>query len=656
MRAIVLKALIVAVMVMASTAFAQNVAVGSAFVKGDGYARPNYVEVTFVDYDGTGDFNTTPETWRKPDSVSLRWPGICDGASSVTVTSRNIMILPDGVTIGVTFPTSAFPEGYSFTPPSNWNNSEALVTIHGAIDEGSVFNPTALVDSIGPLIARPRTPYCGAEFINPTFDENKTPGVTPYTLRLQITEDLVNLRSLLGNSLLISSDSLGTGERPLNVDEILVEGGKITLTLSSDSRLYDGYWIKLNPAHPGITDMDGNAPHLNNRRVQIFEQEVPADITDTWYTTNDATGKAEYLYIVFDKNLPADGISSWFVGGSFTFNWGNVVRSAAPFNITPENIGSITLLEGTQNTIRIDLNAVFPEAVAAYAQIMTVGSMSVEVAFSPNKSGWPSRAYLARDRARPVLISAMLQIGRLNDLGNYTPDTLVLTFSERLNDNMIRDIANPISIASKQNADVWTPVTVRTPAASFSIDGAYYVVRYLVEDIRTSDGKPQLGDYIKINGNAGVSDYVQNVQDNPNNRRVQLGVNGVISVLTPARVVPQPKPPEEAIVIAPISQLTGEFTVGPNPVSKESGIVKFYRQGKRVATCELRIYDATGNVINKVKIKDNAIGNQSKRKVGMWDLCDRNGRMVPVGTYLVRGMVKTSDGKREKVSLIIGIR
>ena len=129
-----------------------------------------------------------------------------------------------------------------------------------------------------------------------------------------------------------------------------------------------------------------------------------------------------------------------------------------------------------------------------------------------------------------------------------------------------------------------------------------------------------------------------------------------ISVLTPDRVIPQPKPPEEATVIAPAVILAGEFTAGPNPVSRQSGSVNFFRQGKRVSSCELRIYDVSGNIINKVKIRDNAIGTQARRKVGEWDVCDRNGRIVPEGTYLVKGVVKTSDGKSEKVSVILNVR
>jgi hypothetical protein len=135
-----------------------------------------------------------------------------------------------------------------------------------------------------------------------------------------------------------------------------------------------------------------------------------------------------------------------------------------------------------------------------------------------------------------------------------------------------------------------------------------------------------------------------------------IEANPTTSIATGDRVIPQTKPKEEATVIAPVTVLSGEFTAGPNPVGELSGSVNFYRQGKRVANSELRIYDATGNVINKVKISDKAIGSQAKRQVGEWDLTDKKGRPVSEGTYLVKGVIKTSDGKSEKVSVILGVR
>jgi len=128
------------------------------------------------------------------------------------------------------------------------------------------------------------------------------------------------------------------------------------------------------------------------------------------------------------------------------------------------------------------------------------------------------------------------------------------------------------------------------------------------------------------------------------------------AILTPDRVIPNAKPEEEAMVVAPVSQLSGEFTAGPNPVGRELSSVGFFRQGKRIASGELRIYDAVGNVVSKVKIVDKAIGTQARRQVGSWDLTDVKGKPVSEGTYLVKGVLKTSDGKKEKVSVILGVR
>jgi len=129
-----------------------------------------------------------------------------------------------------------------------------------------------------------------------------------------------------------------------------------------------------------------------------------------------------------------------------------------------------------------------------------------------------------------------------------------------------------------------------------------------------------------------------------------------VSILSPERVIPNIKPNEEATVIAPVSQLPGEFTAGPNPVARAADIVNFFRQGKRIESASLTIYDATGNVVNKVKITDNVIGNQARRLVGSWNLRDGKGRLVSDGAYVVKGVVKMSDGKKEKVSVIVGVR
>lgn len=151
------------------------------------------------------------------------------------------------------------------------------------------------------------------------------------------------------------------------------------------------------------------------------------------------------------------------------------------------------------------------------------------------------------------------------------------------------------------------------------------------------------------NGNADSTDYVQLFN-------ITVG-DAVISVLSSNRVIPQ-SVPTAAAVVAPVSALTAEFAAGPNPVGRSSGgVVRFFRSGASIKSANLSVYDASGKVVRKIFIADNAVvGNVGRRSVGSWDLTDGNGRSVPVGTYLVRGALKTRDGKSERVDAVVGVR
>jgi uncharacterized repeat protein (TIGR02543 family) len=131
--------------------------------------------------------------------------------------------------------------------------------------------------------------------------------------------------------------------------------------------------------------------------------------------------------------------------------------------------------------------------------------------------------------------------------------------------------------------------------------------------------------------------------------------DSTVSVASRDRVVPEVID-GIGVVVTPNASLPGEFTAGPNPVAKNAGEVKFFRQGKSVGTATLSVYDVKGTVVAKVKVSDKALGTSARREVGSWNLKDSKGNPVAEGTYLVRGKVKTSDGKAEKVSLILGVK
>jgi len=123
----------------------------------------------------------------------------------------------------------------------------------------------------------------------------------------------------------------------------------------------------------------------------------------------------------------------------------------------------------------------------------------------------------------------------------------------------------------------------------------------------------------------------------------------------PARVIPPVDVSQETLVTPAVNITPDGFSVGPNPVGRSSGGIAFFWQGKRI-NGTLSIYDAAGNVVKKIAIKDDAINNQARRKVGSWDLTDKKGRQTPEGTYLVKGKVSISGGKSEKVSLTLGVK
>jgi len=99
------------------------------------------------------------------------------------------------------------------------------------------------------------------------------------------------------------------------------------------------------------------------------------------------------------------------------------------------------------------------------------------------------------------------------------------------------------------------------------------------------------------------------------------------------------------------------LTAGPNPVARSAGAVNFYSESRLVSRTQLKIFNASGRLVRKIQVRDNAsAAGQSRSLVGSWDLKDARGKLVPTGTYLVEGMVKTSDGQREQVSIILGVR
>ncbi|MDR3011915.1 MAG: hypothetical protein LBU70_01730, partial [Chitinispirillales bacterium] len=134
------------------------------------------------------------------------------------------------------------------------------------------------------------------------------------------------------------------------------------------------------------------------------------------------------------------------------------------------------------------------------------------------------------------------------------------------------------------------------------------------------------------------------------------------AVMSTERVIPSNEHPEETSYIFSRNDVTrNEFSAGPVPVDRQSGgVVNFFWQGGRIKNSTLTIYDAAGNSIRRLSITDASGRTGSlppvRRQTGSWDLTDRRGRPVSEGTYLVKGTIRTVDGQRENVSVILGVR
>jgi hypothetical protein len=141
-----------------------------------------------------------------------------------------------------------------------------------------------------------------------------------------------------------------------------------------------------------------------------------------------------------------------------------------------------------------------------------------------------------------------------------------------------------------------------------------------------------------------------------NAKSLIMGGGATTAVKTNDRLIPQTKASAESAAVAPITASASGFTAGPNPVNRSRGAVVFFHHGKRFKDAALSVYDASGAFVKKAAISGNAANGQSRRQVGSWDLTDSKGHTVPSGTYLVKGVIKTVDGKSEKVSLVVGVR
>jgi len=109
-------------------------------------------------------------------------------------------------------------------------------------------------------------------------------------------------------------------------------------------------------------------------------------------------------------------------------------------------------------------------------------------------------------------------------------------------------------------------------------------------------------------------------------------------------------------IVVVVKESAGKIAAGPNPVNRQSGMINFFRHGKQIKKGALSIYNTHGKVVRKTTLSDKPTSADGWRQVGSWDLKGRKGQTVSEGVYAVKGTVFTVDGKKEKVSIVLGVR
>jgi flagellar hook assembly protein FlgD len=727
-----------------------STAIRYAVVYGDGQGRPDSLRIV---YQEGGAPLTGPGA--KPSRVTLTWGGV-----ELTAESAAINVMSD-VVLCARFTGDTRPTGKT----SIAGFGRGLVKVYGgsggaeAVEDGF-----EVCDGVGPVLANGAAED-GADGSAPLLYENVDNSDVD-TIVITFSEDIRDVSNL--TKLLYTAPTANPGEPSgavggvqLTVLGVTPIGGrayKLAVRHTDDGPIPGG-WLRLNPGADAVADnaatqsagiVEDNRPHPANRWVQLKMYEMAPDVMSAWYTADNAAGKPDYAYVVFNKQI---NINEWFEGGAVNFG--------APIALTAQNIDDILSVGWAGDTLRINLRAAAPALASSTAPIRTSGDIRFTLSHKPGKE-WAPTSGAAKDRAGPVLAKpAVLKTGSPRGDGSFNQDTLVVYYSEPVNPaSAAGGIDNrPLRLRAKGGAGdrygEYPPVLRLNGAVYYDMTSGFYVARYVVEPGFPVDNYPESGDSVQIYSFAMIGDDREpsNVQGDPHNKWQPLVVVGrgnapvnpgdirlsvavsnnplrrggadrtevvmsfntvgmdisasirvydnrgntvlaasmyemdaiswrwdgcdrkgrlvdvgtyrfkaVCNITVNGRQMAYAV--EKSIGVVPdgnyfaaeaAGEASGNFTAGSNPAVRFSGGVGFFWDGAGIKSGALSVYDASGNLVKRVGVSGEPADAAGRRKVGEWDLTDVRGRAVADGSYAVTGAFTAKDGKKRRVSAVIGV-
>ncbi|MDR2592492.1 MAG: hypothetical protein LBC59_06775 [Chitinispirillales bacterium] len=598
-----------------------------AVVYGDGQGRPDSLKIVYQE--GGAPLSSAGA---KPTRVTLTWGGVELSASAGAIE------VIDDVTLRVnslTVAAGSKPTGYT----SIAGVGRGLVTVYGgSAGADAVENGFDVYDGVGPLLAN-GDEGDGAGSSGPRIYDNSDNNEVD-TLSVTISEDInvSGLKTLLYAAGPAEPTGL-TGTR-LDVIEVLGAGPTYKLVVKPQgggaNPVVNG-WIKLDYEGTAVvTDMAGtqsggvipdNKPNAANRWVQLKPYELTPEVRSAWYTGNNAVGKPDYAYVVFNKTVRPD----WFVdseGTNGTVNFGTSIT------INAGNINDLFELRG--DTLVVDLLIAAPAIASTTAPIRTTGDIEYSFSYQSGKDWSTTRgtgATAAKDRAAPVLARpATLKTGSPKSDGSFNQDTLIVYFSEQISAASAGGAnGDPLRLKTKGGAGdrfgELQPGLRLNGGVDYDRTSGYYIARYVVDPDFDIDNYPEPGDSVQIYKFADVGDNQEpsNVQRDENNKWQPLVVDRAANWTVKIKRNP--------FTADASGSKDMEIEFSPNARGVTTAAVK----------TKITIFDNIGSRVVDTTV-DNSANPAVKKVTFKWRGENMKGRLVGTGSYLLKA---TCESKAE---------